>query len=84
MWGKECNLSPKEYVSWAFRYLEPRDRDIWKTWAARMTSWSVLKGKAVMMYPGSNDKFSASELEILVETQAASPIKNIVQFGEYH
>jgi hypothetical protein len=36
------------------------------------------------MYPGSEERYTITELEILVETKAAVPMMDLAQFGKYH
>jgi hypothetical protein len=84
MWGKECNLSSKDHITHTLRYLEPRDREIWNPWANVTNDWPRFKAKVISMCPGSEERYTITELEILVEIQAAVPMVDLAQFGKYH
>lgn len=68
-------------------YVEPNDSELWELHTTgRREKWEIFKEAVIELYPGADGdrKYSVNDLQILVEDNAAVPVKNQNQFGEYY
>jgi hypothetical protein len=83
--ARQCQLSSRDHIAHALRYLDPRDREVWEGVATSVGgNWPRFKTKIIALYPGSDQRYTTTELMIFVENQAAVPMTDLTQFGEYH
>ncbi|KAF7761580.1 hypothetical protein Agabi119p4_9572 [Agaricus bisporus var. burnettii] len=86
--GQECGLRSQELIRHAVRYLDGTERELWKGYASTMSGgdWLDFKEGIMSLYPGSSDHdwYRVTNLENLVENQAAVPMCDLLQFGKYY
>ncbi|KAJ3555802.1 hypothetical protein NP233_g12120 [Leucocoprinus birnbaumii] len=85
--ARECGLSQRETIQHTLRYLETNDYDIWASQpSSNGDDWLRFKADITALYPGSEEsaRYTVTDLENFVETNATVPIQDRLRFGEYY
>jgi hypothetical protein len=85
--GEACSLSEKQIIEWTLMYADPNDSELWEQQTeGRKDTWNAFKSAVIELYPGADGdrKYSVNDLQVLVEDNAAVPVKNQNHFGEYY
>lgn len=85
--GRDCNVTEQDLITHTLRYLDSRDEEIWRGPALHARGdWGLFKIKIITLYPGAEDehRYTVTDLQIIAENQAAIPMRDRFQFGEYY
>ena len=84
--AQACSLTQHQTIRSAIRYTPSETYELWSSLDnAQGDDWSAFKTELFSYYPEStgDHRYTLSSLELLVETQAHSPITTLDEFGEY-